>query len=202
MVAHMIRETKSVLSLAREIMSGARFPSRQEFVFSLWSTHSLASNRCQISLSGMKAVKVSLHPVPSLEFMEFYFHALYSISSHYDIEATLSFICLFNDALSNWQCRVSKNSINNEWWILRNVEGSRNVLKVIYRNVYVGAEKKNPWTILLTIADLWVEIWTNDLPNAKRERSNFAVIDTSSLKNTASHVHNTVWMKIIRKVRT
>lgn len=35
MVALMITETKSVLSPAREIMSGARFPSRQGFVFSL-----------------------------------------------------------------------------------------------------------------------------------------------------------------------
>jgi hypothetical protein len=43
-------------------------------------------------------------------------------------------------------------------------------------------KKKIPWTILLSIADLWVEIWTNDLPNAKRECGNFAVIDTPRLK--------------------
>ena len=48
--------------------------------------------------------------------------------------------------------------------------------------------KKNPWTILLSTADLWVKIWTNDLPNAKRESSNYAVIDTPCLKNMASNV--------------
>jgi hypothetical protein len=55
--------------------------------------------------------------------------------------------------------------------------------------------KKNSWTILLGITDFCVEIWTNDLPNAKRESGNFAVIDTTFLNNTVSNAHNKLWMK-------
>jgi hypothetical protein len=63
----------------------------------------------------------------------------------------------------------------------------------------VGAEK-NPWTILLSIANLWDKIWANDILNAKRERSNLTVNDTPRLKNMASSVRNQLWIKIIRSV--